>query len=217
MLSLWWWIPIKITNNTGFTNFIYSSGLTAKYVSIDNTVVNFTKSLYGYNRVLGVMPAVYSAYTCEAPYVYGSACDYEISLTSGSSLTTKNIGEIYLSDVFGDTLSVPIFVGYNLILDQQSIETEGSDLVTFVAKVATPDSYTGLSLANLPKCVKVIQSWDKLLALGDSCSFKLNFSGVEPGNYVIYVKGNGTNGQIKDNDIEKLSISVTIPWKPMRR
>jgi hypothetical protein len=166
----------------------------------------------GYNNLLGLMPTVYSAFTCKAPYAYGNTCNYEVALTRGTTSSTKSVGKVYVADAYGDSLPLTVFVGYNLILDQQSIETDGSDLVTFVAKVATPDGYTGLSLANLPKGAKIIQGGNKPLAQGDSDVFKLDFSNVEPGEYKLQVRGKSTDGDLKDNDIENITVTVTYPW-----
>lgn len=207
-------LTFQLRVGSNYKDATYSLGLNATYVPMDdNSDSNLTlvHSVDAYNRLLGAIPALYTSYSCNFPYKYGDTCNFNVALTNNSVSTTKTAGKLYLNDTNGERLALPVFIGYNLILDQKSITTEGDSDVKFVAMAAINGGYDKLTLSNLPKGAKVIKGCGSKLQQGQQCEFQLDFSNVDEGTYNIAVTG-VKGSQTTPNDIENISISVVMPY-----
>lgn len=190
--------------------------LTSDFISASGSPVRNVHSLAANQlSLLGAGDMMYTNFKCPIPYKLGSTCNLEIasmpSLLSSSSV--KSAGMLYVGTVNGASTAVPVKIGYNLVLDQNTITViKGSTKpVNVNVLIANLSGYSKITFANLPDGAAVVNQGGGIIDAdyNTTGTLQLDAAKLKVGTYKLTVVGYPKDGSASTpNDIETITLNV---------
>jgi hypothetical protein len=209
-------LPLILANSTGNPTVKIAAGLNADFQSdlSDSTesgvmlpVFSSVHSLDQFASNSGT-PMLYQAFDCGYPYKLGSSCNLKLRVSNGSR-QGKSTGKLYVYDQTSDALPIPVYVGYNLALDQHAVSVpENTSGVDVSLGVASAEGYDSIKVEGFPGTVDTSDCSDMKTA--DQCSITFITKNMKEASYHIKVSG-VRNGKVlaNDADTEALTLNIT--------